>query len=276
MQTYAGHPAQIQYNDAAVVSTFVGDSFDWAPVKAGTNHSIWALPNLQDPAEATSNSQRSADGAFSWYAWPTDGGNSIISGPMTKIWDDRFISDLGNATYMAQTNPKTEDYGESHYIRPYSAAHSEDGSSEWASGFSHDAWRDLYKPYIQAYKAGASSPTIDTEEIVYWYRITPKGVTCTNDTLPAPNGIDLLSDSVFVATMLKEAATLIVTSGGNEAVSIDVPAGITTSNVTMGVGKQSFVVSRGGQTVLNGTGELSIVDTCETYNYNLYVGSVKA
>jgi glucan endo-1,3-alpha-glucosidase len=102
MQTYAGHAAQMQYNDAAVVSTFVGDSFDWTPVKAGTNHSIWALPNLQDPAEASSDAQRSADGAFSWYAWPTDGGNSIISGPMTTIWDDRYISDLGNATYMAR------------------------------------------------------------------------------------------------------------------------------------------------------------------------------
>lgn len=102
METYAGHAAAMQYNDAAVVSTFIGDSFDWTPVKAGTNHSIWALPNLQDPAEASSDSQRSADGAFSWYAWPTDGGNSIISGPMTTVWDDRFVADLGNATYMAR------------------------------------------------------------------------------------------------------------------------------------------------------------------------------
>jgi glucan endo-1,3-alpha-glucosidase len=76
--------------------------------------------------------------------------------------------------------------------------------------------------------------------------------------------------------MLKEAATLTVTSGGNAAVSIDVPAGIVTSNVTMGVGEQSFVLSRNGQTILSGTGGLSIVDTCETYNYNAYVGSVTA
>lgn len=175
-----------------------------------------------------------------------------------------------------EINQKNEDYGESHYIGPYSADHSDDGSSEWAAGFPHDAWRDLYKPYIQAYKSGASAPTIDTEEMVYWYRPTPKGVTCTNDTLPAPNGINLLSDSIFVATMLKEPATLTVTSGGNAAVSIDVPAGIVTSNVTMGVGEQSFVLSRDGQTILNGTGGLSIVDTCKTYNYNVYVGSVTA
>ena len=173
-------------------------------------------------------------------------------------------------------NQKNKDYGESHYIGPYSADHSDDGSSEWASGYPHDAWRDLYKPYIQAYKSGASAPTIETEELVYWYRPTPKGVTCTNDTLQAPNGINLLSDSIFVATMLKEAATLTVTSGTNAAVSIDVPAGIVTSNVTMGVGEQTFVLSRDGQTILNGTGGLSIVDTCEKYNYNVYVGSVAA
>lgn len=79
-----------------------------------------------------------------------------------------------------------------------------------------------------------------------------------------------------MATMLKEAATLTVTSGTNAVVSIDVPAGIVTSNVTMGVGEQTFVLSRDGQTVLNGTGGLSIVDTCEKYNYNVYVGSVTA
>lgn len=76
--------------------------------------------------------------------------------------------------------------------------------------------------------------------------------------------------------MLKEAATLTIASGGNAAVNIDVPAGIVTSNVTMGVGEQSFVLSRGGRTILSGTGGLSIVDTCETYNYNVYVGSVTA
>lgn len=111
---------------------------------------------------------------------------------------------------------------------------------------------------------------------MYWYRPTPKDVTCTSDSLPAPNGIDLLSDSIFVATMLKEAATLTVTSGSNAPVSIDVPAGIVTSNVTMGVGNQTFALSRDNQTILSGTGGLTIVDSCETYNYNVYVGSVTA
>lgn len=101
MNEYAGHPAAMQYNGGAVVSTFVGDSFDWGPVKSGTSHQIFAIPNLQDPAEANSL-QTSFDGAFSWYAWPTDGGNSIIPGPMTTVWDDRFGTDLKGRPYMAR------------------------------------------------------------------------------------------------------------------------------------------------------------------------------
>ena len=105
MQEYAGHPAQMQYNGGAVVSTFVGDSFDWGPVKANSTHAIFAIPMLQDPIEATYE-KTSFDGAFSWLAWPTDGGNSIIPGPMTTIWDERFFTDLAGKPYMARKLPK--------------------------------------------------------------------------------------------------------------------------------------------------------------------------
>ena len=102
MQQYANHPAQMQYKGGALVSTFVGDSFNWTPVKQGTSHAIHAVPNLQDPAAASSNSQRGADGAFSWYAWPTDGGNSIVNRPMDTVWDERYVRALGTGTYMAR------------------------------------------------------------------------------------------------------------------------------------------------------------------------------
>ncbi|CAI7663094.1 unnamed protein product [Penicillium manginii] len=311
MRKYASHPAQMIYDGGAVVSTFVGDSFNWVPVKQGTPQAIHALPNLQDPAEASSNAARGADGAFSWYAWPTDGGNSIIPGPMTTIWDDRFIQDLAGETYMAPVSPwfathfnsknwvficenlptlrweqmlsmqpdlieiiSWNDYGESHYIGPYSGHHSDDGSSQWAAGMPHDGWRDLYQPYIAAYKAGANAPTVDEEKIVYWYRPTPKSIICTGDPLPAPNGIGMLSDSVFVTTMLKSPANLTVISGSNEPAILPVPAGIVTSNVTMGVGNQSFTVTRVGQTLLSGKGGLAIEENCTKYNFNVYVGKI--
>lgn len=101
MNQYAGHPASMQYNGGAIVSTFVGDNFDWAPVKAGTSDPITALPMLQDPGEIISL-QTSFDGSFSWYAWPTDGGNSIIPGPMTTKWDDKYVANLDGRPYMAR------------------------------------------------------------------------------------------------------------------------------------------------------------------------------
>ena len=106
MQNYSSHPAQLQYNGAALVSTFVGDYFDWGPVKRNTQHPIFAVPHLQDPAQLRSIST-SLDGAFSWYAWPTDGGNSVIRGPMTTVWDDKYIQSLGGRPYMAHMLPET-------------------------------------------------------------------------------------------------------------------------------------------------------------------------
>jgi glucan endo-1,3-alpha-glucosidase len=138
----------------------------------------------------------------------------------------------------------------------------------------HDAWRELYQPYIAAYKSGAKTPTVEKDKLVYWYRPTPKGVVCTGDSLGAPNGISMLSDSIFVATMLTSPATLTVSSGSNSPVNITVPAGIVTSNVTMGVGAQSFTVTRDGKTILNGQGGLAVKDSCTHYNFNVYVGSI--
>lgn len=129
------------------------------------------------------------------------------------------------------------------------------------------------KPYIAAYKAGASTPSVDQDQLVYWYRPTPKNVQCTSDPLGPPNGRDLLTDAVFVTTLLRSAGQLSVTSGG-QSFTIDVPAGVSTHNFTMGVGSQSFKVTKSGSTVLSGVGGLDIKNTCATYNFNAYVGSI--
>ncbi|KAI0445702.1 hypothetical protein F4803DRAFT_123737 [Xylaria telfairii] len=58
---------------------------NWNAVKSALpGQKITALPNIQDPS-FLANAQTGLDGAFSWYAWPTDGGNSIIPGPMTCV-----------------------------------------------------------------------------------------------------------------------------------------------------------------------------------------------
>lgn len=132
------------------------------------------------------------------------------------------------------------------------------------------------KPYISAYKAGASAPTVEHDELVYWYRPTPKGVKCTNDQLGQPRGVELFDDVVFASAMLAAPAELTVTSGSQPPVKVSVPAGIHTFNFTMGLGEQKFDVSRGGARLMGGTGGKQIQQNCETYNFNAYVGAFNA
>ncbi|KAJ5478790.1 hypothetical protein N7530_004299 [Penicillium desertorum] len=263
MKQYAGHPAQMQYKGAAVVSTFVGDSFNWDAVKQNTPHPIYALPNLQDPAEATTGPAKSADAVSPWFSthFNTKNWVFVCENLPTLRWE-QMLSLQPDLIEIITWN----DFGESHYIGPYSAHHSDDGSSQWAVNMPHDGWRNLFKPYIAAYKSGSKAPTVETDEVVYWYRPTPKGVVCTGDTLSAPMGADMLSDSIFIATMLTSPATLTVQSGNNAPVDIEVPAGIVTSN--------SFKVARGGHTILSGQGGLDVKDSCVHYNFNVYVGSI--
>ncbi|KAJ5506348.1 hypothetical protein N7453_005305 [Penicillium expansum] len=220
-------------------------------MKQGTPHPIYALPNLQDPAEATTGPAKSADAVSPWFSthFNTKNWVFVCENLPTLRWE-QMLSLQPDLVEIISWN----DYGESHYIGPYSAHHSDDGSSQWAADMPHNGWRNLFKPYIAAYKSGAKAPTVEADEVVYWYRPTPKGVVCTGDNLSAPMGAGMLSDSIFVTTMLTSPATLTVQSGNNAPVSIDVPAGIVTSNVTMGVGSQSFKVTRNGQTILSGQG----------------------
>lgn len=153
-------------------------------------------------------------------------------------------------------------------------SHSDDGSSAWADGFPHDGWRTLMKPYIAAYKAGEDAPKVEKDELVYWYRPTPKDVKCSNDTMGTPRGSELMADLVFVSTLLTEAGELTVTSGSEDPVTVSVEAGIHTANFTMGVGEQKFSIKRGGEEILGGVSDLKISDSCGTYNFNAYVGTL--
>lgn len=128
-------------------------------------------------------------------------------------------------------------------------------------------------PYIAAYKAGASTPIVSSDRLVYWYRPTPKGVTCSGDSLGRPNGVNYFSDVVFASVMLTAPATLTVTSGGQAPQTVNAAAGIHTFNFTMGLGQQKFSVSRGGKQILGGSGGLAVTNSCTNYNYNVYVGS---
>lgn len=184
------------------------------------------------------------------------------------------------------------DYGESHYIGPLDSKHTDDGNSKWVNDMPHEGWMELAKPFIAAYKAGASKPDayISQDQIIYWYRPTLKSLNCdaTDTTMQdannssgnyfkgRPNGYETMEDAVFVVSLLKTAGQIKVTSGGNSAVTYRAPAGAYAQKIPMGVGKQRFELVRNGQSVLSGTSPRDISNTCPCgiYNFNAFVGQL--
>ncbi|KAJ5094235.1 glycoside hydrolase [Penicillium angulare] len=186
------------------------------------------------------------------------------------------------------------DYGESHYIGPLSSPHTDDGASKWAMDMPHDGWAEMAKPYIAAYKAGSTDvlPYITDEQLVYWYRPTPRDVDCdsTDTTMTGtannasgnffrgkPNGWESMQDEVFVVSLLKTAAEVQVQSG-DQSQTFQAPAGVSAFSVPMGVGQQKFTATRDGTTLFSATSLKDIVDECicGIYNFNAYVGTVPA
>ncbi|KAK1226629.1 hypothetical protein PQX77_010387 [Marasmius sp. AFHP31] len=185
------------------------------------------------------------------------------------------------------------DYGESHYIGPLSAKHTDDGASKWVNDMPHTGWSDLSKPFIAAYKAGSTSvqPFITDEKIIYWYRITPKSLNCdSTDTTMGPgnnstgdffngrpNGFDTMADNIFVVSLLKSAGTVTVNSGGT-LYTFNAPAGSSAFAVPFKVGSQRFALVRGGNQVMAETSLKVVQNTCPCglYNFNAYVGTVPA
>lgn len=150
----------------------------------------------------------------------------------------------------------------------------------------------MAKPYISAYKAGSKSVSVDDDKIIYWYRPNPKSVNCdSTDTTMGPggggspgnyfngkpDGAETMDDSVFVVSLLKEAGVIRVNSGDNEQ-TFDAPAGAHAFAANMGIGKQTFSLERGSQTILQATSLKDITNTCicGVYNFNAYVGSLPA
>lgn len=151
----------------------------------------------------------------------------------------------------------------------------------------HNGWLDISKPFIAAFKDGATSVNkyITTDELVYWYRPAPRDVNCdATDTcmVPAnngsgnyfmgrPDGWQSMQDSVFVVSLLQSAGNIQVNSGGT-FYSYDAPAGASARAVPMHVGVQAFGLSRNGQTVLSGTSLKPIINgcVCGLYNFNAY------
>ena len=144
----------------------------------------------------------------------------------------------------------------------------------------------MAKPFIEAYKDGSNSVDsyIRNDSVIYWYRPQMKSADChttDNCMTPIPNnrnyfvgppdGHEQVSDNVFIVTLLTEEAHVTVQSGTNSQ-DFDAPAGASATFVPMGVGQQTFKVTRKNADVLSGTSLKDIIDgcVCGLYNFNAY------
>lgn len=196
--------------------------------------------------------------------------------PGDTLWYDRWTELLTTTSRYVEI-VSWNDYGESHYVGPLSSSHYDDGSSIWANDMPHDPWLDMAKPYIAAYKAGASSVNnyITSDQLFYWYRPQLSTASCdsTDNCGTKPDGYSTVSDSVFVVAMVQSAATVTVQSG-SQSNTYNVNAGVTMLKVPLNVGQQSFTLTRSSKTVLSGTSLKSVISgcVCGIYNFNAYVG----
>ncbi|KAH7106236.1 glycosyl hydrolase family 71-domain-containing protein [Auriculariales sp. MPI-PUGE-AT-0066] len=211
--------------------------------------------------------------------------------PSDTLWYDRWQHILALAPRFIEI-VTWNDYGESHYIGPLNSKHQDDGGSKWTNDMPHNAWLDMAKPFIAAYKAGATSVNsyIQSDQIIYWYRPNLRGLNCdstdTTANTPAnnasgnyfmgrPDGWETALDNIYVVTLLKTAGTLTVSSGSNTQV-FSAPAGAQIFAVPMGVGRQSFALARNGVNALAANSLKDVTSTCicGIYNFNAYTGSV--
>ena len=106
----------------------------------------------------------------------------------------------------------------------------------------HAGYLELSKYYITWYKSGIQPP-IDRDALFYFYRIHPKDLVITND-VPVTWISQYVQDELFLTTMLKSPARLVVTSGGVRSTN-DQAAGISHVRVPFQVGPQNFEIWRG-------------------------------
>ena len=172
------------------------------------------------------------------------------------------------------------DWGEASYLAPFGSAYETrfwDG--HWGPMLSHAAFLDASRYYIDWYKTG-KPPAIKEDSLYYFYRTHPKSVPGlkkpgnADPTTARPGGADKLVDDVFVTLFLTAPARLTVHSGATEKV-FEVAAGVNHVSMPFAAGPQRFMLTRGGETVLDKTGEQEISATDAWGNFNIFAGEAK-
>jgi hypothetical protein len=255
IQQYGPNEGYFLYQGKPFVSTFSGDANagDWAGIKAQTP--VYFVPDWSDVSPTNFVALTAAtDGAFNWDAW-SDGPTAK---PLSD--DTAWIAALAGKSYMMPVSPlfytnlpqyaknwmwtgdtlwidrwrqvlqvkpafveiiTWNDYGESHYIGPISAAGIPEGAARYVTGYEHSGLIDSLTDFIKAYKAGESTVTTVTEPgTVFWYRTHPAGsgnVQGTTGNDPAYQSTyspaQMTFDAIYILTASNTGGTVTCTIG---------------------------------------------------------------
>lgn len=147
------------------------------------------------------------------------------------------------------------------------------GMFGYVEGQNHAPWRIIAKYYLKWWKTG-KAPTIIADQVVYWYRVHPKGVTCSGgSTVPIRNA-DVVVDAVFAWALVKSSANITITAGSNTRTFSANGTGPQLSMVpfpSMAAGG-SFTptakIVRNGKTIVTAKGSKPVTQNCAWQNYN--------
>ncbi|MQL80459.1 hypothetical protein Taro_012892 [Colocasia esculenta] len=314
INSHASSSAQYKVDGRPLVTTFIGDNQDWSGVKSTTNIFLapnWADPNSIASnslveggypwnAWGAVNNRGVADPYTNMVnqdsTWKSVLGSKLYFAPISPWFFTHYAPNSYNKNWifptedlyftrwqnLLSTSPPAiyqltwNDYSESSYIAPlrsdpnlYPA-----GASAWTSNMPHDGFRLIQNAYVKAYKAGASSPIISSDNIVYWYRTQSKDAQC-NDPTGRPDAYQYVSDTLFVVTLFTSPAQLVVKSGPVYSRS-NVGAGAVLTKVPIQAGEQRFTFIRNGTPVRLGISPQQFTTGCPSnvYNFNVYVGVV--
>jgi hypothetical protein len=173
------------------------------------------------------------------------------------------------------------DWGEASYVAPFGPPERTDHwKGHWGPMLSHVAYLDASRHYIDWYKSGVQ-PRIIEDRLYYFYRVHPKtvsGIVKPGEKtvkMGIPGGADRLMDHVCVTLFLTAPARLTISSGGTLKES-DLLAGVQHVSVPFAPGRQRFVLTREGKTLIDKTGEHEISATEAWGNFNYFAGQAAA
>ena len=134
----------------------------------------------------------------------------------------------------------------------------------------HKGFTDLNSYYVRWYKTG-KQPLIKEDRLYFFYRTHPADAAPTADSRgPVLQRNGPLKDVIYLTTLLKSPATLVVHTG-SQIIERKLATGLVHTQVPFTVGKQSFELRRSGKVIAHQVGPV-IQENVEKANFTMSSG----